>query len=117
MLPFSKGDTRVIHVCATNIYGILVFASDVCGILSMPQSFEAFLFWTITSVTSILLDIKRLRHTECAANICGIHKSATNICGKHKYDLCISLWELEEWKNNVLYSALIQVYISFGQTV
>ncbi len=32
-LPFSKGDTRVILVYATDICGILVYAADICGIL------------------------------------------------------------------------------------
>ncbi len=29
---------------ATDIWGILVYAADICGIPSMPQSFEAFSF-------------------------------------------------------------------------
>ncbi len=29
---------------ATDICGILVSAADICGILSMPESFESFLF-------------------------------------------------------------------------
>ncbi len=53
-----------------------MFASDICGILSMPKTNEyASVVWGI---------FKWLRHTEYAENICGIHKSATNNCGKHK---------------------------------
>ena len=44
----------------------------------------------------------------------GIHEYAIKICGKHEYDSCISLWEWEEWKNNVFHSSNIPSNIFFN---
>ena len=112
-LPFSKGDTRVILVFATDICGILVFAADncgilmyaadICGILSMPQSFECFQNKNASNDWGIRIRLGHTEYTWYTTNICGNHKYAANICGIHEYDSFISLWEWEEWKNNVLF--------------
>ncbi len=61
----------------------LFFHSSHESYSCMPQIFVA--YSCMRQILSIWGKLRWLRHTEYAANICGIHEYATNICGKHKY--------------------------------
>ncbi len=45
--------------------------------------------------------LNQLRHTEYATNICGIHE----------YDLSISLWEWEQWNEDVFFLVWIKIMV------